>query len=240
MVTARFGYRDADEIEQIGQVGAAHVHLESRPFQLGRAGQRAGHVHDAPGALGMQPQPILAAGERGVGALQCAFEGERMAPRPAGAGEPDLTGEARIARLDRAESDIGGQLHFGIAVAQIALVQGRAADHRQLQRLAFHIGIAEGPGVAPPRRIPFQIDIAIDQVQPVGPPIAENQRNGGDFGIDQARVEEIVIGRPFGVRHRHPLGKELDVDRIEIELKITADLHLSPRLSGDDRFEGGC
>ena len=55
--------------------------------------------------------------------------------------------------------------------------------------------------------------------------------------VDLLRLEEIAL-HPGRIGDRHPLGEEFDVPRIEIELEIARDPHLTLGLAGDDPFEG--
>ena len=133
------------------------------------------------------------------------------------------------------ELDVRDQRHLGVAIAHPRSAHHRAAYVRQFERCAV---AAERPGVALVRRIPFEIGVAVDEHERIEPLLAaEQERERRDAGVDQLRREQVGATRPFRVRHRQPLGDELDVERCEIELEVARHLHVAFREAADISLE---
>ena len=86
--------------------------------------------------------------------------------------------------------------------------------------------------------LPFEVDLAVDEIEPIEPALAPEQRQWRDSRVDPRRIEQIGAAGPGGVRDRHPLGDELDLERREIELEVAVDAHRAMRLAADESFEG--
>ncbi|PAV92944.1 hypothetical protein WR25_05249 [Diploscapter pachys] len=236
-IGARVGDGDADDAEQIGHVAPARGDRQRHALDLGERGQGARDVDDVPRRTHPRDELVLAAVHRRIGGEQPRGQREGRGADTAGAGDADRLADARIGRPDVGDGEVGRHLH-----ARVDVAHGRAAhvgdiDAREIERLAALL-VAECPGVGAVVRLPFEVDLAVDEIEPIEPALAPQERQWRDPRVDPRRVEQIGAAGPGGVGDRHPLGDELDLERREIELEVAVDPHCAMRLAADESFEG--
>ena len=169
-------------------------------------------------ASDVERELVGAARHRRVGRQQRARGGERRSAREAGAGEAQARPDARVGRAQGLELQVRDELQLAVDIAQHRAGERRAVDARHLERLALGVRVAERPGVVVVRPVPFEVDRAVGEQQVANVPLAEDQRQGRDAAVDAVGMEELRPRRPGGVGDRQPLGHEVNLERIEIEL----------------------
>ena len=235
-VRPRLRNHDADNPKQFGQVAPRRLHLQRHVLDIRDGRQRARDVYPVVRGIGGQRQFVLAAGHRRIGRQQLGAQREGGGSYDPLAGQSDGMPDPGVRRPDVVDLQIRQQLQPRIEIAYRRAGHGRAVDQREVERLAALL-VVERPAVGGVRRVPFQIDRAVGQVQPVEPPLAEDQRPGGDSRVDPVRRKQHRLGRPGRVRDAQPLGIEFDRDRIEIQLEIARNADRTVGQRADDAFE---
>ena len=138
----------------------------------------------------LRPPPTVA-----LGVSSAARHREGVPAGVALAGEADRAGESGVGRLDRLEIEIDRQLQSRIDIAH-ASCRRRSPRGSSATRTVSPFPLAEGPGVALAGLVPFEVDRPVEHVQPLHPPRAEDQREGGDARIDLLRFEQVRLRSP--------------------------------------------
>ncbi len=225
------------EIEQQPRIGAAHREVGGGAVDRGQRRHRAVEVEMRLAGIGVQLDLRAAQRHRRIGREQRARIGEGVALIVAGALEADRIVDVRAGRVDVAEALVGRDLHFRIAVAQRRAGHRGMLDHRHLEGLALLIGVAERPRIVRVGLVPLHVDRGIVEMQPACVIVTEDRADRRDARVDMVGGEEVGLRRAVRVGDGHPVGDELDVDRIEIELEVARHAHLALRQAARDALE---
>ena len=167
--------RHTDDAEQFRKVAPARGYLQRHVLDIGQARQCSGHIDMVVGGVGGQHELVLPTRHGRIGGEQRAAERERRIADLPGSGKAHRRADLRIARRDRVKGQIGAQPHLRIAIAQRRASHRGQVDSRQIERFAAGRR-PERPAILGVRLVPFEIDRAVDQIERVETPLAENHR----------------------------------------------------------------
>ena len=214
-VGARVGHRDAEEVEQRGEIAAAHRRrCRSEPsisVAPGSAPRRPGQCR-ADSACSVaagcrRRSPSFGDSRRADSVKGCS----RSVPLPV---KRHIARRRCVRRADRVDLDIGVQQQRGSTIAT-AVVPAIAARGRSPAARTARPSRSDRrrSRCCARRRVPFGDRPAAVEHQPVDPALAEDQRERRRSACRSARDSKKSAPSPSRIGDGQPFGEELDVDR---------------------------